>query len=560
MKIVLVGGGKVGTALARQLSEEGHNVTVVDTNKARVEHIGESYDVMSILGNGSSITTLSEAGVEEADVFIAVTGSDELNLLCCMFARKAGHCHAIARVRNPSYSHELDFIKKQIGISAIINPEMAAAKEISHLLRFPGASKIDTFADGRVRLIKFALTEQQGLDGVAIHEIPTQLKSDILVCAVERDGGVIIPNGNFVLQNGDQVTFLATQEKAQEFFQRIHMPVRPVRNAFIVGGGAIAYYLSQELLENHIRVRIVERDPARCNVLAESLPEAQILNEDGSNRDFLLSEGLESTEAFVALTNIDEENVLLTLFAKKHSKGKLVTKINRLEFDDILAGLDLGSIVYPKYMTCDYIVQYVRALQNEAGNNIKTLYRILDDRVEALEFTVHEESRATGVPLSQLHLKKNLLLCCITRGDHILIPRGGDQHSGGRQRHRRHAGTRPARPAGHRGRVTGDRTYELCDRLSSAGLHPDDRGCTAAAPGGDEPHLRRVGRHGRVPADGGHQRGAGLCAADHQAPQQGVLYAGGLCGHGAELDRHQYRGRGALRPHRLHPEPGGRPV
>ena len=404
MKIVLVGGGKVGTALARQLSEEGHNVTVIDTNKARVEHIGESYDVMSILGNGSSITTLSEAGVEEADVFIAVTGSDELNLLCCMFAKKAGHCHAIARVRNPSYSHELDFIKKQIGISAIINPEMAAAKEISHLLRFPGASKIDTFAGGRVRLIKFALTEQQGLDG-----------------------GVIIPNGNFVLQNGDQVTFLATQEKAHEFFQRINMPVRPVRNALIVGGGAIAYYLSQELLENHVRVRIVERDPARCNVLAESLPEAQILNEDGSNRDFLLSEGLESTEAFVALTNIDEENVLLTLFAKKHSKGKLVTKINRLEFDDILAGLDLGSIVYPKYMTCDYIVQYVRALQNEAGNNIKTLYRILDDRVEALEFTVHEESRATGVPLSQLHLKKNLLLCCITRGDHILIPRGGDQ-------------------------------------------------------------------------------------------------------------------------------------
>ena len=330
-------------------------------------------------------------------------------------------------MRNPSYSHELDFIKKQIGISAIINPEMAAAKEISHLLRFPGASKIDTFAGGRVRLIKFALTERQGLDGVAIYEIPTRLKSDILVCAVERDGGVIIPNGNFVLQNGDQVTFLATQEKAHEFFQRINMPVRPVRNALIVGGGAIAYYLSQELLENHVRVRIVERDPARCNVLAESLPEAQILNEDGSNRDFLLSEGLESTEAFVALTNIDEENVLLTLFAKKHSRGKLVTKINRLEFDDILAGLDLGSIVYPKYMTCDYIVQYVRALQNEAGNNIKTLYRILDDRVEALEFTVHEESRATGVPLSQLHLKKNLLLCCITRGDHILIPRGGDQ-------------------------------------------------------------------------------------------------------------------------------------
>ena len=224
MKIILVGGGKVGTALARQLSEEGHNVTVVDTNKARVEHLTESYDVLGIVGNGSSITTLSEAGIEDADVFIAVTGSDELNLLCCMFAKKAGHCHGIARVRNPSYSHELDFIKKQIGISAIINPEMAAAKEISHLLRFPGASKIDTFADGRVRLIKFALPD--ALNGVAIREIPTRLKSDILVCAVEREGGVIIPNGNFMLQKGDQVTFLATQEKAHAFFQQLHLPKR----------------------------------------------------------------------------------------------------------------------------------------------------------------------------------------------------------------------------------------------------------------------------------------------------------------------------------------------
>lgn len=427
MKIILVGGGKVGTALARQLSEEGHNVTVIDTNKPRVEHISEAYDVMGIVGNGASIATLYEAGIEEADVFIAITGSDELNLLCCMFAKKAGHCHTIARVRNPSYSHELEFIKKQTGISAIVNPEMAAAMEISHLLRFPGASKIDTFADGRVRLIKCALTEVQGMDGMAIRDILSRLGSDVLVCAVERGADVLIPNGDFVLRNGDQVTFLATQERARDFFQKINLPVRPVKNALIVGGGAIAFYLSQELLENKVRVRIVERDPARCMQLAEELPEAQILNEDGSNRDFLLSEGLGSAEAFVALTNIDEENVLLTLFAKKHSKGKLVTKINRLEFDDIISGLELGSIVYPKYMTCDYIVQYVRALQNEAGSNVKTLYRILDDRVEALEFTVHEESKATGVPLSRLRLKQNLLLCCIMRGEQILIPRGGDE-------------------------------------------------------------------------------------------------------------------------------------
>ena len=431
MKIILVGSGKVGTALARQLSEEGHNVTVVDTNKARVEHLIETYDVLGIVGNGSSITTLSEAGIEDADVFIAVTGSDELNLLCCMFAKKAGHCHAIARVRNPSYSHELDFIKKQIGISAIINPEMAAAKEISHLLRFPGASKIDTFAGGRVRLIKFALTEAQGLDGVAIREIPSRLKSDILVCAVERDGGVIIPNGNFVLRNGDQVTFLATQENAHAFFRQIHMPVRPVRNALIVGGGAIAFYLSQELLENHVRVRIVERDPARCNELAESLPGAQILNEDGSNREFLLSEGLESTEAFVALTNIDEENILLTLYAKSKTNAKVITKINRTNFHEVIAGLEMDSVVYPRYITTESIITYARARQNSLGSNIETLYHLFDNRAEAIEFRAAPDNAVVGKPIMELPLKRDLLLACVYRDGKVFIPSGHDVLRGG---------------------------------------------------------------------------------------------------------------------------------
>ena len=426
MKIILVGGGKVGTALARQLSEEGHSVTVIDTNKARVEQIVQAYDVLGVVGNGSSIATLSEAGIEDNDVFIAITGSDELNLLCCMFAKKAGSRHTIARVRNPSYSHELDFIRQQTGISAIINPEMSAAMEISRLLRFPGASKIDTFAGGRVQLIKFALTQAHGLDGMPIRDIPARMGCDILVCAVERGKTVTIPDGSFVLRSGDLVTFLATPDKAQQFFTRLGIPVAPVKNAMIVGGGAIAFYLSQYLLENRIKVRIIERDLARCDYLAEELPAAQILCEDGSNRSFLLSEGLASAEAFVALTNMDEENILLSLFASNHSDAKRVTKINRLEFDEILNSFDLGSVIYPKYMTCDFIVQYVRALQNEAGSNIKTLYRILDDRVEALEFTVHEVSPATGIPLSELHLKPNLLLCCITRGDQIIIPRGGD--------------------------------------------------------------------------------------------------------------------------------------
>ena len=426
MEIILVGCGKVGAALARQLSEEGHSVTLVDTNADKLNKLVEAYDVMGIVGNGSSISVLTEAGLETADVLIAVTGSDELNLLCCMFAKKAGHCHAIARVRNPAYSHELDFIKQQLGISSIINPELAASREMSRLLRFPAARKIDTFADGRVRLIKFVLTEEHGLDGVRLKDLPACGGRDILVCAVERDGDVRIPGGDFAFKSGDIVTFLATQEKATAFFERLHMPTHPVRSALIVGGGTIGYYLAKDLLANGIRVRILDQDAARCNYLAEQLPGATVLHGDGTDRQLLMAEGLPLAEAFVALTNVDEENVLLALYAKKHSAAKLITKVNRLEFDDILDGLDVGSVIYPKYMTCDYIVQYVRALQNDAGSKVKTLYRILDDRVEALEFNVYEKSAVTGVPLAQLSLKRNLLICCITRGSEIIIPRGSD--------------------------------------------------------------------------------------------------------------------------------------
>ena len=427
MKIIIVGNGKVGYAIARQLAVEGHDITMVDSSPVALARADSTLDIMCVEGNGASISVLEEAGARTADLVIAVSNLDETNLVCCLIAKTMGAKHTIARVRNPDYRRDAALLKREIGMDMVINPDLAAAREIARILSFPSASSVEPFAGGRIDMIGIQVTERDRFYGVALSEFHRIRSAEVLICAAQRGDECIIPNGNFVLQNGDQVTFLATQENAHAFFQQIHLPVRPVRNALIVGGGAIAFYLSQELLDNHVRVRIVERDAARAQELAEQLPGAQILNEDGSNRDFLLSEGLESAESFVALTNIDEENVLLTLFAKKHSHGKLVTKVNRLEFDDILAGLDLGSVVYPKYMTCDYIVQYVRALQNEAGSNIKTLYRILDDRVEALEFTVHEESRATGVPLSQLHLKKNLLLCCITRGNQILIPRGGDQ-------------------------------------------------------------------------------------------------------------------------------------
>lgn len=427
MEIILVGCGKVGLALASQLTQENHDVTVIDNNAEKVERIKEELDVMGIVGNGCSISTLIEADVERADVFIAVTGSDELNLLSCMFAKKTGHCRAVARVRNPIYSRELDFIKQQLGISTIINPELLTAKEIARLLLFPAADAVDSFADEKILLFKFKLTEKQRLSGVRIREIPERLGKDILVCAIEREDDVIIPNGDFRLTEGDMVTVLVPKEKASAFFGKLHMPTHAVRNTLIVGGGTITYYLAQELLSHDIRVRIVDSDIQRCEELSNSLPKAKILHGDGTDRKFLMEAGLSLTESVVSLTNIDEENILLSLFAKRFGVFKIVSKINRLEFDDLLNGMELDSIVYPKYLICDYILQYIRALQNEAGSNIKTLYRILDNRMEAVEFTIKEPSKVTGATLAELEIKPNLLICCILRGKQIIIPRGSDQ-------------------------------------------------------------------------------------------------------------------------------------
>ena len=426
MKIIIVGCGKVGVALTRRLCEEGHDITVVDTDSSRIQSIVEHFDVMGVVGNGSSYLALSEAGAETADVLIAVTGSDELNLLCCMFAKKEGHCSVIARVRNPAYVREIDYIKNQLGISAVINPEFAAAREIAHLLKFPSALNVETFADGKVRLIKFSLDNIEKIADVPLRSLPSHLNCDILICAVERGKDVIIPRGDFTFQKGDIVSFVATPEKANDFFQKLGLPTHPVRSSLVVGGSTVGFYLAKHLSEAGVTVKMIEKNPAHARWLAEELPKVLIIEGDGTDRSLLLAEGLEHTESFVALTNVDEENILLSLFAKKHSKGKVAAKINRLEFDDILEGLDVGSVVFPKYITSDYILQYVRALHNKAGSNLKTLYRILDDRVEALEFTVQEESELTNVPLAKLRLKQNQLICCITRGEQVIIPRGGD--------------------------------------------------------------------------------------------------------------------------------------
>lgn len=426
MKIIIIGCGKVGFALAEELTHENHDVTVIDVSARRLQEVEDDLDALQIVGNGSSIGTLIEAGVNDADLLIAVTGSDELNLLCCLIAKKQGNCQTVARVRNPIYNKEIDFIKQSLGISMIINPEMAAAVEIARLLRFPSAIKIDTFAKGKVELLKFRIKPEFKLDQIPIYELPARAKCDILVSGVERGEEAYIPNGNFVLQNGDLVSIIASPRNAAAFFSNIGLKTNQVKNCMMVGGGTIAIYLAKQLLDMKIRVVIIDKSLERCEKLAEILPEAMIVHGDGTNKKLLKEENLENAEAFVTLTNMDEENILLALFARENSKAKLVTKVNRISFDNIIDQLDLGSVIYPKYITTDYILQYIRAMQNSIGSNVETLYHILDNKAEALEFCICENSPVVDIALKDLKLKSNLLIGCIHRKGKVMIPRGND--------------------------------------------------------------------------------------------------------------------------------------
>lgn len=427
MKIIIVGCGKIGCTLAEQLSSEQHDLVVIDTNPQKIHQLSESIDVMGIVDNGASISVLSDAGIEDTHLLIAVTGSDELNLLCCVIAKKVSKCHTIARVRNPLYNKERNFIRKSLGITMIINPELASAIEISRLLRFPSAIELDTFAKGRVELLKFKLLPEFRLSGMSVMEIIDTLRCHVLICGVERGDEVFIPSGNFILQDNDLLSIMASPKNSASFFKKVGIHTHQVKNALIVGGGTLGYYLAALLIDLKIKVRIVENNPERCQQLSELLPEATIICGDGTDKKLLLQEGLTQTESFITLTNMDEENIFLSLFAKKNSKAKLITKVNRIAFDDIIDGLDIGSVIYPKYITADYILQYVRAMENSlSSSNVETLYHILDNQAEALEFSVKEASSVTDIPLSQLDLKENLLIACINRNGSIHIPGGQD--------------------------------------------------------------------------------------------------------------------------------------
>lgn len=426
MNIIIVGCGKVGTVLTAQLSKEENSICVVDTNADVVHKLTTAYDVMGVVGNGSSYTILAEADLAHTDLLIAVTESDELNLLCCVIAKKAGKCRTIARVRNPVYSQERQFIQQELGISMIINPEFTAAMEISQLLCFPNAVGIDVFSKGRAEMLRFRIPKDSILHDTPLKDISRKVRCDVLICAVERNNNVTIPSGDFILQSGDLISMLSSRKNAIDFFKKIRVKTSQVKNTMIVGGSKISIYLTQMLMKLGISVKIIEQNPKRCYELSELLPNATIIQGDGSDESLLAEERLDQTDAFVAMTDFDEENILLSLYAKKHVKSKVITKINRLQLNEVINNLDLDSVVYPKNITAQRILQYVRATQNSIGSNVKTLYRIYNDRVEALEFNIHENPKLTGIPLQELNLKKDILICCITRNNKIIVPGGQD--------------------------------------------------------------------------------------------------------------------------------------
>lgn len=432
MNIIIVGCGKVGQTLAAQLNDEGNNVTVIDLSPEKVNLVATRYDTMGVIGNGATHAVQQEAGIDTADLLIAVTGSDELNMLCCMIAKKAGNCKTIARIKNPEYSAEAPFLKDELGLAMVINPEYAAAQEISRVLRFPSASKIDTFAKGKVELLKFKIPENSKLIDLSAKEIATKLHCNILVCTVERDGESFIPNGDFVFKGKDIISLIASPENASDFFKKIGARIHSVKNALIVGGGEITHYLCSILQKSGISITVIEKNLQKCEELCAKFPGINVINGDAADRSLLLEEGIEGTGAFVALTSIDEENILLSLFAKNISKnGKLVTKINRIDFDDIVQHLDLDTTICPKNITAEMITRYVRATRSTVGSNMETLYSIIKGKVEAAEFIIKDNSPVIGTPLAELKFKPNVLIAAILRSGKVIIPRGYDKIESG---------------------------------------------------------------------------------------------------------------------------------
>ena len=433
LKIIIVGDGKVGYTLAEHLSQEEHDVTIIDTNDDALRRASDNLDVMCVKGNGASISALVESGAASADVIIAATNLDEVNMVCCLTAKRLGAKFTIARIRNVEYTAELGLLKQQLGIDLIINPENATAVEISRLLRFPSASNIETFCRGRVELISFRVREDDFLTGQPLSAQTRKIRElAMLVCAVEReDGEVVIPDGSFVPRAGDRLFLVGQPTGLTAFFRLLGRHTPKSRSVFLAGGGRIAHYLTVILLKLGMKVKIVERDFQRCRHLSDVLPQAMVIHGDGTDQVLLEEENASAADAFIALTDRDEDNLIISLYAMQQGVKKVVAKCNRQNYTGIAHAAGLDSIISPKLITANHILQVVRGIQNSKGSVMTALYKICDGHAEALEFLANDTTRNRDVPLKDLRLKKGILIAVVVHQGRIIIPDGSSVISKG---------------------------------------------------------------------------------------------------------------------------------
>lgn len=426
MRVIVVGIGKVGSTVSEYLAKEGHAVTIVDHDATVIERVTSRQDVLGVCGNGASLEVQKEAGVARADLFVSLTSEDEFNILCCIMARKNGAKHVIARVRNPVYFQQMLFLREELGLSMAINPEMEVADAIGRMLRFPSATKLELFAKGRLELAEVTLPAKTPLDGVTLQDLQGRFGAQVLVCAVQRGHQVVIPTGNFVLQAGDHISISAGHKDLNTFFKRTNLYQDSVRSVLIVGGGRISYYLASQLLRLGIRVKIVEHDEAVCEELSDALPKAEILHGDGTDQELLVEEGIKSVDACVSLTGVDEENIIISMFAAAQKVKKIITKVNRASLQRMLHTVGIESAVSSRTVTGERIVGYVRGLSNSHGSSVQTLYRLLDGKMEALEFSVRENAPFAGKTLQQLTFRPGVLIAGIVRDGKLIHPQGSD--------------------------------------------------------------------------------------------------------------------------------------
>ena len=424
MNIIIAGDGKVGSTLTRLLSAEGHDVVLVDTNYHVLEASQELYDVIAVHGNCASMEVLLQAGVKEADLLIAATNADEVNLLCCTTAHGLNqHLHTIARIRNPEYTEQIYAMRDIFGLSMVINPEKQAAAEIERLLKYPGFLKRDSFAKGRTEIVELRIGADSKLCNVTLMDMNAIVKCKVLVCAVLRGGNAITPRGDFTLREGDRIFVTAPAENLTTLLKNLGIITRRVRRAILCGGGRVSYYLAALLKKHGISVQLIEQNYARCQELAELLPGISIVHGDGTDQSLLESEGLSDADALVSLTGLDELNMIISLYAQSRGVPQVITKLSRVENRSMIDALSLGSVICPKELCSNTIARYVRAMQNQSGAAV-SVHAIADGQAEAVEFLVDEHTHHCDTPLKDIKLKAGVLLVSITRGSKTEIPGG----------------------------------------------------------------------------------------------------------------------------------------